>query len=353
MTFTVTYRGADGALREEAVEAAGRGECFAQMKARGILPVSVKEGARTGRRPDGGSPHSRNEMRPSRSSGGKPQSSILNLKSSIFLAAVLAVAVGAWWWLAGARDARLYQPLDDPPKRAKPVREAKPKPQSKPVAPAATNAPAAAVASNTPKAAPAAAAEVVISAVTNKSGYIVERVRNADGTISKRVMSPPPVFSNVSDQMIAMMLSATSGQGLPPMPANAVSDEEFRKSLEEPIEILDTDSPAVKDIKAKVIVAREDIKAMMKKGYSAMQVLQEHYDLFNDNAKLHTDALLEMKSILAQGDREGARKYAVAMNAAFQQMGVPEIPVPNKDGEDKGDNRAELARERARKEQDK
>ena len=92
---------------------------------------------------------------------------------------------------------------------------------------------------------------------------------------------------------------------------------------------------------------------MMKKGYSAMQVLQEHHDLFNDNAKLHADAILEMKSILAQGDREGARKYAVAMNAAFQQMGVPEIPVPSKDGADEVDSRAERARERARKEQDK
>ena len=46
MTFAVTFRGADGALREEAVEAASRGECFAQMKARGIVPVSVKEGKR-------------------------------------------------------------------------------------------------------------------------------------------------------------------------------------------------------------------------------------------------------------------------------------------------------------------
>ena len=42
MTFTVTYRGADGALREEAVDAAGRAECFAQMKARGIVPPGAE-----------------------------------------------------------------------------------------------------------------------------------------------------------------------------------------------------------------------------------------------------------------------------------------------------------------------
>ena len=50
MTFTVTYRGADGALVTEAVEAANRAECFAQMKARGITPMGVKEGGSVSRR---------------------------------------------------------------------------------------------------------------------------------------------------------------------------------------------------------------------------------------------------------------------------------------------------------------
>ena len=56
MTFTVTYRGADGALREEAVEAASRAECFAECKARGITPVGVREGAQKGGRKNAASP---------------------------------------------------------------------------------------------------------------------------------------------------------------------------------------------------------------------------------------------------------------------------------------------------------
>ena len=61
MTFTVTYRGKDGATRAELVEATSRAECFAQCKARGIVPVSVKEGAQKGRRQDGGVPYQRDE----------------------------------------------------------------------------------------------------------------------------------------------------------------------------------------------------------------------------------------------------------------------------------------------------
>ena len=44
MTFTVSYRGADGTIREERVEAANRTECIVQCRARGITPISVKEG---------------------------------------------------------------------------------------------------------------------------------------------------------------------------------------------------------------------------------------------------------------------------------------------------------------------
>ena len=50
MTFTVTYRGADGAVRTEAVEAASRADCFAQMRARGIMPTGVKSGGK--KKPD-------------------------------------------------------------------------------------------------------------------------------------------------------------------------------------------------------------------------------------------------------------------------------------------------------------
>lgn len=44
MTFTITYRSQSGALQKEVVEAANRAEALEQAKARGIKPVSVKEG---------------------------------------------------------------------------------------------------------------------------------------------------------------------------------------------------------------------------------------------------------------------------------------------------------------------
>ena len=56
MTFTVTYRGADGAMCEEAVEAAGRAECVAKCRRRGIVPASIREGGHVAKRRDAASP---------------------------------------------------------------------------------------------------------------------------------------------------------------------------------------------------------------------------------------------------------------------------------------------------------
>ncbi len=371
MTFIVTYREKDGALAEVEIEAAGRAECFTQCRARGIAPMKVREGGgaqraqgsqgaknqetktpRTPREPG----HPGHPRHPG-NQGAKARSNLLGVLGVLGVLAILALAI-AWFWHGGrgAPAEPVKPPATDRPKAADRPEARPSRPRDAKLPPTTTAKPAAAPATATNAAAAVKTqaekpAEVVISAQTNKSGYVIERVRNPDGTIGKRIHSPPPLFKHQSDQMIAIMLSASPGQAIPPMPDNAFTDEEFMRSLEEPIKILDTDRPEVKDMKAKVIVAREDIRAMMKKGYSALQVLQEHRDLFNDNAKLHSDALMELNSILESGDREGARKYAVAMNAAFQQMGVPELKVPSKDGvaeEEARTERLNLIKERAK-----
>ena len=61
MTFTVTYRAKDGALREERVEAASRAECVAACHEWGITPTGIREG-RSGK--SAASPSGRDGARP-------------------------------------------------------------------------------------------------------------------------------------------------------------------------------------------------------------------------------------------------------------------------------------------------
>ena len=342
MNFIVTYRGTDGALRTQDVEAANRTECMEKCRQRGIMPMTLKEGgaARTTPRHKG-----REGLRSFRG---------VQWKAAIFMAIVLA-AIGSVWWLTRRDDEKASQQKRIVKSEKAPMmhKENINSPQT-----AETHEETKGIQNDKDSKehnVPEVPKAEIISVQTNKSGYVVERVRNPDGTTSKRVHSPPPIFKHASDQMIAMVLSAPPGQAIPPMPANAFTDEDFKNSLQEEIEILDTDSPAVKDMKARVIVAREDIRAMMKQGYSALQVLEEHQALFNDNAKLHADALVEMKSILASGDREAARKYATTVNVAFRQMGVPELTVPSKDGVQEAESRSDrlnAIREKAKQRKD-
>ena len=46
MLFTVTYRGKDGALHDETVEAADRAGCVVECRKRGISPTKIVEGGK-------------------------------------------------------------------------------------------------------------------------------------------------------------------------------------------------------------------------------------------------------------------------------------------------------------------
>lgn len=335
MTFTVTYRGADGALREEAIEATGRAECFVQMKARGIVPVSVKEGARKGRRQDGVSPHGRNELRPSRTSGDKPQSSIFNLKSSIILAAVLAVAGGAWWWLAAREDAR--PPVEKPKavKATKDINVVK-SPKVVPSKPAATNAPA-------EKPLPPwndsfmtnremrLKYSTLFQATTNDGGLIIERYRLPNGKTWRKMIDPPPVFNNISDQAIAMVVGGAAGAPIPPVPGldSANLDAEFIKSLEVPIQIEPDDTPRIAALKIAVKETREEIAAAIKAGdkRSVGEILSGHIKLNNRQASLQGEALRALDQVRDRDGEEAAAEFLKAVNENLKSYGVAPITL--------------------------
>ena len=262
--------------------------------------------------------------------------------SVLALLALVAIGAAVWFFFLRAPSESVSE--SDVKPSAKVVKE--PKPARQPKAPAASAATNATVKAVVPEvSAPAATNEVVLSVVTNKSGYIVERVQLPDGTTAKRVHTPPPIFDNVSDQMIAMVVSVPPGQSIPPLPHDSNLDESFRKSLGTEIKILETDTPEVRELKAAVLATRVELAELIKKGYTVQQALDEHCRLANENADIHASALVEMKALLKAGDLEGAQKYAERMNAALKEMGAQTVPVPQT--LEKGpDTRAERARER-------
>jgi len=277
MTFTVTYRGEDGALREERVEAAGRAECFAQMKARGIAPLSVKEGNHISRR----------ERRGRREEWGKNGCAAASAKATAakeraggrVVACVLSVALvalivgGVWWWLGLGEALPSKEP--EAPKKAALAKEVTPAAAPKPVAETApTNAPQQAAAKPDPKARPTRVGEVVNGYVKLPSGRLHRQLGVVTNSIANRPKGRHEIFRHDCDNEIAACLTLRPGDpviGIPPY--NGRFRNDFLKSLEEPIVVSEDDSPEDAQLKRDVIAARIELKDAMDRGEDIEKIM--------------------------------------------------------------------------------
>ena len=322
MTFTVTYRGADGALREEAVEAAGRAECFAQMKARGIVPVSVREGASLGERASRPfrsraktSPRNAQDAR-CLSGGGKLKSSILNLKSAIFLAAVLAAAGGVWWWLSADKDGSIVLPKygtsEKNGKHAAPqVRTAKPKvaQQQHP------------------------AFAVPVTNILRETAKIHKppTVTNYLVGITITTNKPKNIFRSATEKMLYSIFSTPLGSPPPPMCRIPLRDKaELEAILNATFEQSNDKDEKRKEMEQTVDAARKVFKDYIDKGGKP----DEFMDYFRDElAKYHEDWKMAQKVAMAacrDEDPEVARQMIEEINSRLAEKGIKPVNVPPK-----------------------
>ena len=328
MTFTVTYRGADGAPKAETVEAASRTECLAQMKARGVAVLCVKEGGgRDKARPSRHSAPERDgkDKRDGRDKKGKGRKVVAYVLFVVFVA--LAVG-GAWWWL-GRNKA---QPAPEPelPKKSAAL--------PKEVTPAAA-----------PKSAPEPAPEPTkkaFAAVTNEAGIPI-------GKNGKPLwLYPPPpmhrpcvttgthsvqsiqerVFVHPSDQMVASLLMMQPGDILVGESEEMFVGfkDQFLKSLETPIVIEDTDTDFVKELKASVRDLRKELKDRLDAGEDIENTLAEtrrelrSLGLYREELKEHLKELGSDKEMTEQDMRD----FVKAANMMLKERGAREIEMP-------------------------
>ena len=328
MTFTVTYRGRDGAKREEYIDAANRAECMAECRRRGIAPSSIREG-RAPLRPGNGSAASQNMAR---SQIGK---------AAVLALVVLAVAGGAWWWFAARSANAPHQAGTPKPAAQKHVPPVKKADTHERVSPA--QKPTSSNVTNEVKDVPLPPwndsfmtnremrlkYSTLFQATTNEGGLVIERYRLPNGKTWRKMIDPPPLFSNVSDQAIAMTVGGAAGGPIPPVPGlnDANLDAEFLKSLEVPITIEANDSPRAVALKMAVKETRDEIVRLKAEGDTRTvgQMLSDHILVNNRNASMQADALAEVKRVRETEGEEFAKKYLEAVNAHLKSYGVRPI----------------------------
>ena len=332
MTFTVTYREKTGAKADVEIEASGRAECVSACKARGIAPLSIREG--------GASPRPRAAGTAAPHDGGAKRSGGALWRAAILAATCLVGGIGAWWFF-GRNDAPPAQPQAAKPKAAKP--QPKPRPAPKPAErPAATNAPAAAEAKPVP--------------ATNAAPEFVKRPGALQLPDGKVLTFPPPKegeirkvyayghmyecdhegnFRDVTKRQLFNTAFEANFLGL------AVSDKPFIPAF---LKGLDQDE--VKKILLKPYEAKGDeteeemaqLKSYHEMRLAALQYMEEggSFDEFVDyfarqvKEERETNALClrEVMTLYKQGKIAEAKEMAEAANALKKQKGLKELKLP-------------------------
>ena len=298
MNYSVTYRDGGGRQLVASFRAANRDELFRMLEEKGIHAVSVSEG--------GGPPK------------GSPPGRTRRPLLCAVTAACLVAAVAVFLLMRDSRDGSDAAAAHIRHRR---IADAKPTPAARPVA---AESPAGVVAA--PDKSPASKGKVDLfngvpvvqrSAVTNNDGTVVERIHTSDGK-SHRVTTPPKrVFDNASDQLIAMAISgAGSGVGMPPLPLSESVEADFRKSLEKPIEILDSDGDDVK---------LEELRELVSQGKTVREALSEHQSQVNRIAAYHQEALKMIREIRERDGAEAANEFLKTINEKLKAEGSPAI----------------------------
>ena len=333
MTFTVTYRGADGALVTEAVEATNRTECFAQMKAQGIVPLSVKEGDSVSRRGRGdrrdergknGRAESRRRKTCRDGTGKKPFTVICYL----FAAIAVIAAIALWWWFGRGIEAA---PQDDGLKR-----------------------PSGLVKEVTPAAAPPAAAPVATNVVrvTAKGTRIPDNVqpdefgvlRHPGGlrwvdTNDLHIVKHPRkkrLFKHHSENSIATLLTLDPEKMAPflvgrrPKFGQRFVDD-FKASLYEEVEFPEDDTEEEREVRKAVVEVKKEMAAALERGEDIAKMMNDAQEELDRLVSYRDTLVKQLKTVKLDEKFSDAdvEDFTAAANQMLKEQGLKELRMPN------------------------
>lgn len=311
--FTISYRLPSRGLKSEVVDAADRASALAQMKARGITPVSVKEGGKL--------------VAAVSSSAAKPAW----LKGAIAGLMVIVIAGITWILLphGAVPEVKEVEPTRKVTKKNLPGHSGSTEKPNVWTKKALKEVPVESVRQVTNEwDSLQYPGEKLVSSVTNRStGYIIEVSMTKDGKRTRHVKEPPSIWETSVDGLISSVLQVKEGQELPPMPMMGKEmDSQFLESLKTPIVVRPEDADDVKAIKQIVNSAREEIKARMDAGEHFSDILTDHRNLHNENGRIRSAALKELREIQRTGTQDDVDNFVNAMNQQLERIGISPLP---------------------------
>ena len=311
MMFTVTYRSADGALRDKTIEAQGRSECADECKRQGIAPQSIREVRAASVR-----------------SGKKGYPAMWWVVG----ACLVLLAGCAWWFLSRGNVGGRHGISEHAMRKQQAGRTlqhpARPEDQAK-----ATNVASRTACTNPNEEIYVDAKGVKRYKVGNGRIFDPDRPRRKMNILydkdGKRRNRPRfAIFGNRAENEIASLIAMKPGTAIfGRRRYDAQFEEDFKESLNKPIEISETDSPREKALKQAMIEVKKEIAARMAKGEKLADILASARDELRRESAYRRQM---QKHILDAADSgtmssRDLQDYVDAANVMLKERGIAPI----------------------------
>ena len=307
MDWIITYRGQSGGQDQMSLEAESREAVFKELAQRGITAIRIEQ-AKGKAKPRKASPKG----------GSKPSGVFKGALAGII---VVAVAVGAWFYLSQKQET------------------AQPEPKSRKTAKIAevTPAPAAPVKAVEPKEEkpkplpPQRIGETRDGKVLLPDGTL-HTVKGVITSGVARVSLIDRTFKHDTDCMLAHLLVVQPGEGFVGDSESIYSgfEKEFLKTLDDPIVYDKDDSDYVKELKMGVEAMRQELKDIRASGESIEKVLIETRDQLQQlglyRQELEQEVLRMSEDGMSQQDYDD---LLAAANRMLEERGSKPLELPS------------------------
>ena len=363
MTYEVTYRDRSGAKARLSIAVAGRAECLAECKRRGITPMKIEtrdlKGRASGRLPDNGNgpawragsagravsaegANGKSADSPNGDGGAPGRRGPFAIRFCLCAMVAVVAAIGAWWWFGGRGATALpaKPPATEKPKAEKRPDVRPPKPHVEP----ATNVP------------PAVVQEQPPPPTTNKPPEFVKRPGALQLPDGKVLTFPPPQegeirkvyayghlyecdhegnFRDVTKRQLFHTAFEANFLGLavedkPFIPAflKGLDEEDVKKTL---LKKYETTGDETEEEMAQ-LRAYDDMRAAalqyMEEGGSFDEFVDYFAKQVKEERETNAMCLREVMTLYKQGKIAEAKEMAEAANALKREKGMKELKLP-------------------------
>ena len=323
--YTITYRADDGSIATTTLEAADRAACVAACRARGITPVSIKEGQALKAKGQTSKPRNSETPKLRNPETSKPR----NLQVPV-LALLALVAIGAAVWFFFLRTPTEPVVTSEPEvKHERPIKKETAKPVHSPKE----------VVTNKPTAMPIQPKKVDTpwKIGETRDGYILlpsGRKHKVVGVITNSANASTKakyeIFHHHIENEIASLLTMKPGETIIGTPRYSQNlKQEFLKSLENPIIIHDDDSDEIKELKNAMLDTKQQIKDRIDAGEDLAQILQDTRQEYQELAQYRHNIETEFAKLRRREDvtDQDLDDFVQAANAVLAKKGIAPLKI--------------------------